>query len=154
MAASCKAAPDSDRPPRVTPEFEYQQIRDETRAEHTLIANRLTWYVTSQSFLVSAFAISRGSGFTWHPWFSTLLLPLIAFITSVLILPSIAGARKTIRLWHEKQRAFLARHPEFKAAFELKRAWWIESLGLLFPTAVPLVFAAFWLVVHLASAHL
>src|SRR5438067_2429619 len=40
------------------PLIEYQRFRDEIRAEHSLIANRLTWYVTSQSFLVSAFAIS------------------------------------------------------------------------------------------------
>jgi len=140
--------------PAVSPEFEYQQIRDETRSEHTLIANRLTWYVTSQSFLVTAFAISRGSGFTWHHWFSTTLLPLIAFVTSLLILPSIVGARRTIKLWHEKQRAFLERNPDFKAAFELHRAPWIESQGLLFPTVVPLVFAVFWLIVHLASRQL
>ena len=138
----------------MTPDSEYQQIRDEIRAEHSLIANRLTWYVTSQSFLVSAFAISRGNGFHWHPWFSTLLLPLVALITSLLVLPSIVGARKTIQLWHEKQRAFFARNPEFSAAFELKRASWIETQGMLFPTVIPLVFAAFWLVVHLASYRL
>ena len=135
----------------MTPEFEYQHIREEVRAEHSLIANRLTWYVTSQSFLVTAFAISRGSGFTWHLWFSTTLLPLVAFVTSLLILPSVAGARKTIKLWHERQGNFFIRNPEFKAAFELKRASWIESQGLLFPTVVPLLFAVFWLVIHLAS---
>ena len=137
----------------MTPEFEYQQIRDETRAEHSLIANRLTWYVTSQSFLVTAFAISRGSGFTWHRWFSTTLLPLVAFVTSMLILPSIVGALKTIRLWHQKQKDFFAHNPEFKTAFELHRASWIESLGLLFPVVVPLLFAAFWLVIHLTSCR-
>lgn len=135
----------------MSPESEYQKIREEIRAEHALIANRLTWYVTSQSFLVSAFAISSGSAFTWHHWFSTLLLPLIALTTSVTIYPSILGARKTIHLWHEKQRGFFARHPEFSAAFELKRASWIESQGMLFPAVVPLLFAAFWSVVYVAS---
>jgi hypothetical protein len=135
----------------MNPDFEYEQIRNEIRAEHSLIANRLTWYVTSQSFLVTAFAISRGAGFSWHPWFSTTLLPLVALASSLLIFPSVVGARNTIRLWHEKQRGFFARHPEFEAAFHLQRASWIESQGLLFPIVIPLIFAAFWVVVHCAS---
>ena len=138
----------------MTPEFEYQHIREETRAEHSLIANRLTWYVTSQSFLVTAFAISRGSGFTWHHWFSTILLPLVALVTSLLVLPSLVGARKTIQLWHKRQRDFFTRNPDFKTAFELKRASWIESQGTLFPIVLPLLFAVFWLVIHLASCRL
>lgn len=138
----------------MTPDSEYQKIRDEIRAEHSLIANRLTWYVTSQSFLVSAFAISRGNGFNWHHWFSTLLLPLVALITSLLVLPTLVGARKTIQLWHEKQRAFFARNPDFSAAFELKRAAWVKSHGMLFPIVVPVVFALFWFVIHLASYRL
>ena len=138
----------------MAPEYEYQHIREEIRGEHSLITNRLTWYVTSQSFLVTAFAISRGSGFTWHHWFSTTLLPLVAFVNSLLILPSIVGARKTIKLWHEKQTGFFQRNQEFKIAFNLQRASWIESQGLLFPTVVPLGFAVFWLVIHLASYRL
>jgi hypothetical protein len=135
----------------MTPEFQYEQIRNEIRAEHSLIANRLTWYVTSQSFLVTAFAISRGAGFTWHSWFSTTLLPLVAFASSLLVFPSVVGARNTIRLWHGKQKDFFARHPEFQAAFDLQRASWIESQGLLFPIVIPLIFAAFWVVVHCTS---
>src|SRR5438094_4527619 len=88
------------------PRFIYQNLREEIRAEHTLIANRLSWYVTSQSFLVTAFAISRGAGFTWFHWFSTLLLPIIGFVSSALILPSILGACFTITLCHDKQRTF------------------------------------------------
>jgi len=135
----------------LSPETEYQHIRDEIRAEHSLIANRLTWYVTSQSFLVTAFTISRGNSFTWHPWFSTTLLPLIAFLSSVFVFPSIVGARNTIKLWHLKQKEFLRRHADFQEAFQLERASWIESQGLLFPLMMPLIFAAFWLTIHCAS---
>ncbi len=135
----------------MTPESEYQKIREEIRSEHALIANRLTWYVTSQSFLVSAFAISCGSGFTWHHWFPTLLLPLIALTTSVTIYPSILGALKTIHLWREKQSEFFALHPDISAAFDLKRPKWIVSQAMLFPAVVPLLFAAFWIVIYFAS---
>src|SRR2546423_15555296 len=100
------------------PSFEYQIIREEIRAEHSLIANRLSWYVTSQSFLVTAFAISRGNGFVWFHWFSTLLLPIIGFFSSALIFPSILGACSTIKLWHEKQRILFEQHSEFRVALE------------------------------------
>src|SRR5256885_16413110 len=100
------------------PRFIYQNLREEIRAEHSLIANRLTWYVTSQSFLVTAFAISRGAGFIWFHWFSTLLLPLIGLISSALIFPSILGACETIKLWHHKQGELFQHHPDLRSAFE------------------------------------
>jgi hypothetical protein len=133
------------------PNFQYEKIREEIRAEHSLIANRLTWYVTSQSFLVTAFAISRGSGFTWFQWFSTVLLPILGSVSSALVFPSILGACNTIKLWHEKQHHFFELHPEFKAAFELKRPSWIENRGLLFPKIMPLMFGLFWLIVGISS---
>jgi hypothetical protein len=137
--------------PELPPGSEYQAIRDEIRAEHTLIANRLTWFVTSQSFLVTAFAISRGNGFHWHPWFSTIMLPTLGFVSAALVFPSIVGASKTIQLWHQKQSDFFTRHAAFKTAFALQRALWIESRGLLFPKLIPLLFGAFWLVIFSAS---
>jgi hypothetical protein len=140
--------------PEFPPAFEYQTIRDESRAEHTLIANRLTWYVTSQSFLVTAFAISQGAGFVWFRWFSTLLIPAIGLLSASLVFPSIVGACETIKLWHAKQRDFFLRHSEFKAAFELERPAWIESRGLLFPKVIPVLFGVFWLVIHVASYFL
>jgi len=46
---------------------------------------------------------------------------------------------------------FLRGATEFKTAFDLQRASWIESQGLLFPDRIPLLFAAFWVVIHCAS---
>ncbi len=138
----------------IDPVSKYQAIRDEIRAEHNLIANRLTWFVTSQSFLVSAFAISRGNNFTWFHWFSTTLLPLLGFVSAALVLPSILGAIATIKLWHEKLHRFFEMHPDLKAALALKRPPWIENRGLLFPKMMPLLFATFWLVIGIASRFL
>jgi hypothetical protein len=42
----------------MTPAKVESAFGDEICAEHSLIANRLSWYVTSQSFLVTA---------TWYP---------------------------------------------------------------------------------------
>ncbi len=133
------------------PETEYQQIRDEIHSEHALLSNRLTWYVTSQSFLVTAFTISRANGFTWYPWFASLLLPAIGFCASTVILPSIIAACETIRLWHERQDAFFARHEEYRAAFQLIRSRWIDSRGLLFPRLMPILFGSLWLIIHFAG---
>jgi hypothetical protein len=130
--------------------FECQMIRDEIRSEFGLIANRLSWYVTSQSFLVTAFAISRGIGFNWFSWFST-LLPALGLISSVMIFPSIVAASKTIDLWHQRYKQFLEQNPEFKQAFDLHRPSWIHTLSLLFPTLIPPLFGLFWVVILTAS---
>ena len=41
-------------------EERFKLIRTEIRTEYDFIANRMSWYVTSQSFLVTAFALSGG----------------------------------------------------------------------------------------------
>jgi len=41
-------------------EERFKLIRAEIHTEYDLIANRMNWYVTSQSFLVTAFALSGG----------------------------------------------------------------------------------------------
>ena len=61
------------------------------------------------------------------------------------------GACATIRLWHRKQDEFFKRHAEFKDAFHLHRASWIESQGLVFPKLLPVLFGTFWLLVHVTS---
>ena len=135
----------------LTPGSEFQMIRDEVKAEHTLISSRLAWYVTSQSFLMTAFAISRGAGFRWFSWFSAVLLPLTGVLSSWLIFPSILAARQTIHLWHLKQARFFEVHPEFKAAFELRRNSRLHTESLLFPTWMPVLFGLFWFVIIIAS---
>lgn len=37
-----------------------QTMRSEIQAEHTLLSHRMSWYATSQSFLMSAYAIAWG----------------------------------------------------------------------------------------------
>ena len=131
--------------------FEYQTIRSEIQAEHSLMSNRLNWYVTAQSFLIIAFAISEATGFTWFRWLPRVLIPILGLVCSALIYPSIAGASITIKLWHERQKLFLENHPEFQKSFELRRTPLVHEASLLFPRLVPLVFALFWAIILLAS---
>jgi hypothetical protein len=135
----------------IDPVFEFQTFRDEIKSEHNLIASRLNWYVTAQSFLIIAFAIAEATGFTWFRWFSRVLLPAVGFLASLLILPSVVAALKTIQLWHAKQEEFLKHHPEFKVSFELSRNSWLHEASLAFPKLFPLLFGLFWLVIGGAS---
>jgi tellurite resistance protein len=66
-------------------------IRDDIQAENTLIATRMTWYVTSQAFLLTAYATSWNADFAW-PYFFHEVLPLAAVALSVVIQASIFAA--------------------------------------------------------------
>ena len=66
-------------------------VRDDIQAENTLIASRMTWYVTSQAFLLTAYATSWNANFGW-PFFFHEVLPLAAVAISVVILASIFAA--------------------------------------------------------------
>jgi hypothetical protein len=136
------------------PGYRYQIIRDEIRSEHALIGTRLNWYVTSQSFLVTAFAICESNGFVWFHWFATIVVPSVGLVASVLIFPSILAASATITLWHEKQKDFFESHKEFEAAFGMERPSWVERRGLLFPQIMPVLFGLLWLVIFVGSCFL
>ena len=75
----------------LTPGDALQAVRDDIHAEDTLIASRVTWYVTSQAFLLTAYATSWNAGFMWQPFFHW-VLPLAAFALSALIFASIYAA--------------------------------------------------------------
>jgi hypothetical protein len=66
-------------------------IRDDIQAENTLISSRMTWYVTSQAFLLTAYATSWNAGFGW-PHFFHEVLPLSAVVISIIIFASIFAA--------------------------------------------------------------
>jgi len=66
-------------------------VRDDIQAENTLIASRMTWYVTSQAFLLTAYATSWNANFGW-PQFFHKVLPLAAVVISIIIFASIFAA--------------------------------------------------------------
>jgi hypothetical protein len=90
--------------------------REEDKHEWNLLSNRISSYITSQSFLVTAYAVSMGNQHPkWGSWF-TLIFPLIlSFIgisTSYRALPGITGAVKVIELWHKKRDRLFLQNPE------------------------------------------
>ena len=78
-------------PASLTPAGALQSLREDIQAEDTLIASRVTWYVTSQAFLLTAYATSWSAGFLWQAFFHR-VLPLAAVALSALILASISAA--------------------------------------------------------------
>ena len=66
-------------------------LQDNIQAEDKLIATRVTWYVTSQAFLLTAYAASWSANFAW-PYFFHELVPWAAIGLSLLTLASVYAA--------------------------------------------------------------
>jgi hypothetical protein len=92
-------------------------IRDDIQAENTLIASRMTWYVTSQAFLLTAYATSWNAGFAW-PFFFHEVLPLAAVVISVVIFASIFAATWAQDVYLREQAELVA---VMKGQFQLSR---------------------------------
>ena len=93
------------------------------QAEHRLITSRVTWYVTSQALLLTAYATSWNAGFVW-PGFFHQVLPIAAIVLSVLILGSIYAATWAQDVYLREQPSLVSR---IKAELTLERP---EQLAL------------------------
>lgn len=98
-------------------------LREDIHAEDTLIASRVTWYVTSQAFLLTAYATSWNAGFAW-PTFFHQVLPLAAIVLSALILASIHAATWAQDVYLREQAWLVA---EMQGRLDLSAA---DSLAL------------------------
>src|SRR5512135_3667773 len=99
----------------LTPADALRAISDDIQAENTLIASRVTWYVMSQAFLLTAYAMSWNAGFTW-PGFFHRILPIAAIALSIVILASIYAATWAQDVYLREQAALVAR---IKATLDL-----------------------------------
>lgn len=91
------------------------RYRSEIRFESELLSNRLNSFMSSQSFLLIAYAsaMSAAHGRWQHP-FTLALPPALAALGIVLALyarPGINAAYTEIRLWQEQERELLGREP-------------------------------------------
>jgi hypothetical protein len=100
-----------------------KSLREDIQAEDTLIASRMTWYATSQAFLLTAYATSWNAGFRWQPFFHQ-VLPVAAIALSVAILISVYAATWAQDVYLREQVALVAR---MKSGMELSAA---ETLAL------------------------
>ena len=111
------------QPESLTPAGALQSLREDIQAEDTLIASRVTWYVTSQAFLLTAYATSWNVGFLWQAFFHQ-VLPLAGVALSVLILASIYAATWAQEVYLREQARLVG---QIKDRLELSLS---ESLAL------------------------
>jgi hypothetical protein len=131
----------------VLPKDAFEVVHREIHYEHSLISSRMTWYVTSQSFLMTAFAVagSQGHRFAWlAQWF----IPVLGLATSTIIAPSVwaaIGAMQQLRGESTKllNETGLNRIP-FGRIHEQNK--WFHSLGMLPAKIIPALFAVSWIV--------
>ncbi len=80
-----------------------EYYRNETMHEYSLLGQRVSWYVTCQSFLIIAFSFGMGNSNIYFRLGVGLILPTLGIVTSILIKPSIDGAIAIINKWGEKE---------------------------------------------------
>ncbi|OUS32698.1 hypothetical protein A9Q98_01170 [Thalassotalea sp. 42_200_T64] len=83
---------------------EWQWLTTQISREHSHINQRMTWYVTSQAFLFTGFAIGTGANgnkvvadILW------LLIPIGSIILSIMVWLSLKSTRDSIKLLNEER---------------------------------------------------
>lgn len=149
-------------------------LREDIHAEDTLIASRVTWYVTSQAFLLTAYAASWGAGFRWPAFFHT-VLPLAAIVLSAVIFASIYAATWAQDVYLREQAALIARikaeialsEPETLALQVYERTMVanrragsgrvvggrVHGLVRITPLVLPVGFSLLWLYAYCFAPH-
>jgi hypothetical protein len=93
-------------------------LREDIQAENTLIASRVTWYVTSQAFLLTAYATSWSESFRWQAFFHH-VVPLAALVLSVVIFASIYAATWAQDVYLREQKSLVL---QLKSTFQLSES--------------------------------
>lgn len=152
-----------------------KSLREDIQAEHTLIASRVTWYVMSQAFMLTAYATSWSPGFAWPAFFHH-ILPVAALALSTVILASICAATWAQDVYLREQAALVTRikadmalSPSDALALEVYERTMvanrtdsrgrivgarIHGLVRITPLALPAGFAVLWLYALLCAPAL
>jgi hypothetical protein len=108
----------------------------------------MNWYVTSQSFLMAAFAVSGNNNYRLG--FLSVFLPILGILTSCIIGASLYAAIKAMdQLKTEKKRIleqdkYLGNISTFKARFVDNKHTWIHRWGIFPALSIPVLFVIFW----------
>jgi hypothetical protein len=151
-----------------------KSLRDDVQAENTLVAGRVTWYVTSQAFLLTAYATSWSAGFMW-PNFFHVALPVVAIVLSMLILASVYAATWAQDVYLREQQILVTRieaemhlSPQERLALQFYERTLvgnrtnargtvvgpsIHALVRITPLVLPLGFAALWLYAYFFAPY-
>ena len=146
--------PDSVLPPDTNSPWvqAFRLIRDEVKHEQGVLSGRLSSYITSQSFLISAYAVGNNHqadlwGFSFR-FYVTITLSVVGFLLSARAVPGIKDASDIIARWHEQQDQLLANNTELGIYQTLRRE---EMRGIRrrdqwFAQASAYIFMAAWII--------
>lgn len=129
----------------------YSMIRGQIEHEDNLISTRLNWFITSQSFLFTAYAITAGNiqqvgPTTSHERLESLLylIPLVAFAISAVICFGITAGVLAMRTLRRQYQAYV----DAVVALPLPpvQGYRITRvLGISAPLILPVMFLVVWL---------
>lgn len=138
----------------------YKMCRQEGKNEFDVLAGRLNTFIVSQSFLVSAYAVSmNNTGMSWsHIYRMTfpVLLSSVGLILSARALPGIVSAAHMIQHWHERQDALLAKDPALQEYYGLEphQQTTAHAKDVLFAQTSPYIFGIAWIVFGCLALYL
>jgi hypothetical protein len=137
--------------PGISPLERYQVFRNRIEHEDSLIMQRLSWLMASQSFFFTAYAIvTNGMAsapvtgrniFVSHLDILARIIPFVALVNSLLICLSIFGALKAVR---ELREAYLKQSPLLEI-IPMQTSRVARRLGLSAPILLPPLFISVWL---------
>ena len=123
-------------------------VHREIHYEHGLISNRMSWYVTSQSFLMAAFAVVGGAGHNFL-WLAKGLIPPLGIVISLIIWISLLAALVAMHRLRAKERALINLHDSTSPFGSLHKR--THLAGMSPPALVPFVFLIAWIVVWIMT---
>lgn len=131
-----------------------ETLRRRIEHEHHLINQRLSWLVSSQAFLLTAYAVALNAPGTFsRPGYAALnhllvrLLPGTALACVVILSLTLAGAVWSLDIL--RRAADAVRGTEAPPILNVAPIRW---LGLAAPVLIPLLFLTLWLLVLRRSA--
>jgi hypothetical protein len=143
MAQSDKPWPAPAPPARPYNLPEISFIRDEVKFQHNLIGTRVSWFVSSQAFLVTPFAICVANQQSIPHTFPLAFIgiPFLGIALSLLIVPAVQIAIRRIEEQHTRIQAYQTDHllgPPDPIG---------HKKSLRFACWAPWIFFTFWLVI-------
>jgi hypothetical protein len=128
----------------------YRIIRGQIEHEDNLVGSRISWFVTSQSFLFSAYAIMASSFpsnasavFMDSKHTLLLIIPMIAISTSILILLAIFSGIQAMAQLRRAYARYAPKMIDILPPIHGDRSTRIT--GMAAPVLLPVVFMAVWL---------
>jgi hypothetical protein len=135
--------------------------RDETRFELGLLHERVNALLAAEAFLCIAYTAAMSNGASWGEAFARVAAPVLALLGLLLALLAVPGVATTVRIVRDlttQQDELFARLRGAASAYHgapgRPSATSDQRRSLLFFRAVPLLFAAVWVVLGVLALAL